>query len=114
MLIHPKFCFGYNLLPCFVASLHLGLPRGPRHTQGCHPLSQLRRGAQGAIGPPPPEIGSAWDLLLQRLHLDTALLEQQSSNTQKLHRTKADCVHAQAVKVWIQKAKETKNTQWHL
>lgn len=109
LLIHPKFCFSCNLLPCFVASSRLGLPRGPQHTQGCHSLSQLRRGAQGAISPPAPEPGSAWGLLLQYLHLGTPLLEQQSSNTEKPHGAKSNCVRAQVVKAWIQKARDQKH-----
>lgn len=76
LLIPPRFCFNYNLLPCFVASSHLGLPRGPRHTQGCHPLSQRRVRSARLSG-----TGSAWDPSLQCLRLDTPLLEQPRSNT---------------------------------
>ena len=55
-----------------------------------------------------------WDLqpfaaVLQCLHLDTPLLEQQ--NTKKLYGTKNKCVHAQLGQILDPKDTETKKTQ---
>ena len=89
-------------------SRELGIGFGPRvHLAGRCLTAQRGAGGRqtGWIPPLPQEAqgevalrllltqAGTWDPLLQCLHLDTPLLEQQ--NTQKLYGTKNNCVHVQ-------------------
>ena len=52
-----------------------------------------------------------WDPLLQCLHLDTPLLQQQ--NTKKLYGTKNNCVHVQLGQILEPKDTEIKKPNCH-